>query len=203
MADIEQTWAEALPIVRQGVTGVGVWAALNSARAITFEDGFFVLGLPFRDHDLSGHLRLPQTRRLIEQEIGQRLGAPATLRVISGTELNDWETEKLRDKERRRLQQLAHDRARKESAARSSWEHIYDQLSRKFAETPGRSLPQNRAKFFLEAVEMLADAMLTMPVTDDLAERNYARCIERVAQYSELPSAFVALQILERTFQGG
>ncbi|HRF60392.1 MAG TPA: hypothetical protein PLH94_10845 [Fimbriimonadaceae bacterium] len=58
-------------------------------------------------------------------------------------------------------------------------------------------MPQNRAKFFIEAVEYIADARSRITTDDDLSERNYARCLERVSQYTELPSVLVALKVLE------
>ena len=39
-------------------------------------------------------------------------------------------------------------------------------------------------------------------MADDFAERQYARCLERISQYTELPSTLVAVKVLERTFQG-
>jgi len=37
-----------------------------------------------------------------------------------------------------------------------------------------------------------------MPIVDDLGERNYARCIERIATYAEMPSTLVAMHVMER-----
>lgn len=202
MADIASIWAEVLPELRKGVTGVGVWAALNTAKPVTLEGGTLVIGLDTREAELGGHLKLPQTKRLIEQMIGAKVGQTLTLRVISGTAIEDWEVEKRRDEEKRKLQVLALERAKRETESRTSWEALYEQLSRRYAATPNRSLPQNRAKFLTEAVDLVAQALIETPVTDELAERNYARCIERVAQYSEVPSAIVALMVLERTFKG-
>ena len=76
MADLAQVWAEALPVVREGVTGVGVWTALNAVVPLAFEDGTFVVGLPHELGELSGHLRMPATKRLMEQTVGQMLNAP-------------------------------------------------------------------------------------------------------------------------------
>lgn len=202
MADIGAVWSEVLPEVRKGVTGVGVWAALNACKPIVLESGVFVLGLAHQDQELAGHLKMASTKRLIEQYVSLEVGAPVTLRVIEGNTEQDWETEKRRDQEKRKLQDRALERHRREVASRVSWEGIYEQLSRKYAALPNRTLPQNRAKFLIEAVDIIVDALLTTPITDELSERNYARCIERVAQYSEVPSAIVALKILERTFQG-
>ena len=99
------------------------------------------------------------------------------------------------------MQEQALDRARKEAASKNTWEGTYELLSRKYAETQNRSLPQIRARFLMEAVEIVAEAMIETPVTDDLGERNFARCIERIAQYTEVPSALVADKVLQRAFE--
>jgi len=124
-------------------------------------------------------------------------GAKTQLRVIEGVTEADWHTVQRRDAERRRLQEQAMDRLRQESEARTSWDTIYEQLSRKYAAIQNKSMPQNRAKFFIEAVEYIADARSRITTDDDLSERNYARCLERVSQYTELPSVLVALKVLE------
>lgn len=202
MPDLVQVWSEVLPDIRKGVTGVGVWTALNACVPLAIEEGVLIMGLPPSGNDLSGHLRLAQTRKLIETEVGRHFGQPLTLRVIEGTTQEDWATEKIRDAEKRRLNEQAMARARAATQAGTSWESVYDVLSRKFAETPNRSLPQNRAKFFMEAINIVVDAVRETPITDDLAERNYARCIERVSQYAEVPSTLVAVKVLEKMFEG-
>lgn len=202
MPTVKEVWSEALPAIMNGVTGVGVWTALKSCVPVALEENNLVLGLPSNDSELIGHLKLPQSRNAIETQIGQRVGAKVNLVVINGTTETDWETEKRRHAERRRLQEQALARQKAEIAAGKSWETIYDQLSRQYAALPNRSLPQNRARYLMDALGVIAEALIETPVTDDLAERNYARCIERVAQYTELPSTFVALKVLERTFQG-
>jgi len=199
MADIVQVWNEALPTVRAGVTGVGVWAALNSSVPVALEDGTFVLGLASKDGELSGHLRMVQTKKLIETEVSKRVGTPVQARIIDGTTQADWERAKRKDAEGRRLQEIADSKARAEIASRSNWEGIYEQLSRKFAAMPNKSMPQSRAKFFIESVEMVAEARKVQANRDDLNERNFARCLERIAQYTEIPSGLVAKAVLEKT----
>lgn len=197
MADFAQVWAQALPTIRDGLTGVGVWAALNAAKPVAYEDGFIVLGLGNRDLELSGHLRLPQTKKLIEAEIGKRLGASVHLRIIEGTAPEDWERQKRRDAEARRLQDMAQQKLRQEILAKTNWEGVYESLSRRYAAIPNKSIPMNRARFFEEAIAILAEARRGQETHDDLAERNFARCIERVAQYSDVPSTLVALHALK------
>lgn len=202
MPTIAEVWKEALPEVMNSVTGVGVWTALKVSVPVALEDNNIVLGLPSNDTELAGHLRLPQTRRAIETTLERKLNEKVTLRIISGTSIQDWETEKRRDIERRKLQDQAIERQKREIAAGRSWESLYDQLSRQYSSLNNRSLPQVRAKFFLDAVEIIANALIETPITDELAERNYARCLERIAQYAELPSTFVAMKVMEKAFQG-
>lgn len=191
-------WSEILPDVRRGVTGVGVWAALNSCKPIALEDGVMVLGVPEGMAELGGHLKVPSTKRLIEQHLSAKSGATVTVRVIDGTGIDAWEAVKRKDVEARRMQEQAMQKMRAEIDARTSWDGVYEQLSRRYAAVPNKSLPQNRARFYEEAVAMIAETREAITNWDDLSERNFARCIERVAQYAELPSALVALDVLRR-----
>lgn len=198
MAELAAIWKENLPAVKQGVTGMGVWAALNAAIPLTVEDGQLVIGLEHNDQELAGHLRLAQTRNLIETSMAKALGSSVTLRVIDGPTLSDWENTKRRDQEARRLQEQAVAKARAQVEARTNWETVYEQLGRIYSQTHNKSLPQNRAKFYQEALGIVVESRKNQPNQDELSERNFARCIERVAQYSEVPSTIVATHVLEK-----
>jgi len=202
MAAIAEAWKETLPEIMDRVTGVGVWTALKSSVPVAHEDSMLVLGLPSDDSELMGHLRLPQVRSAVETLMSKKLNEKINLIVINGTAEADWTTEKKRQEERRKLQQHALDRQRAEILAGKSWEQVFDQLTRSYASLPNRSMPQVRARYFLEATEVVATALQETPITDDLAERNFARCLERIAQYTELPSAYVALKVLDQSFKG-
>lgn len=197
MADILQVWQEALPEIKKNVTGVGVWTALNTCKPVAFEEGTYVLGLPFDTTELSGHLKIPATQRTIEVQLAALLNQPVKVRVIDGTTTQEWEMAKRRDAESRKLQEQAIAKARVEAEARMSWEGLYEQISRTYASIPNKSLPQNRAKFYIDAVKLLGETRKTQTQRDDLSERNFARCIERVAQYSEVNSTVVAIDVLK------
>ena len=199
MADIQAIWREVLPEVKKAVAGVGVWAALNTCKPIILEGDVLVVGLPHEDIELGGHLRLAHTKHLIETMVGEKLGAKPTLRVIEGVAMSDWETVKRRDVESRRLQDQALEKSRSEMAARSSWEGVYEQLGRAYASIPNKSLPQNRARFFELGVALVVEARKANMAKDELGERNFARCIERLAQYSDVPSTLAAMRILAET----
>jgi hypothetical protein len=196
MADVALVWSQALPTLKHGVTGVGVWAALNAAKPLAVENGFLVLGLDAQEFELAGHLRIPATKKLIESEVGRRLNEAVHLRVIEGTTLEHWERNKRRDEEARRMQDVALERQRAELSARTNWESVYESLSRRYAAVSNKSIPMNRARFFEEAISILVEARQGQASHDDLSERNFARCIERVAQYSEVPSTLVAHFVL-------
>ncbi len=195
--DAATIWSQVLPEVRNGVTGVGVWAALNACRPVTLEDGVLVLGLEHGDSELSGHLRVPSTKRLLDDLTTKAYGQPLKVRLIDGTTDADWETAKRRDAEARRLQEQALAKARAEISARSNWDTVYEQVGRLFAGIPNKSLPQNRARFLEQSIHILAEAKQNQPSADDLAERNFARCLERVAQYAEIPSTVLAALVLK------
>jgi len=198
MADVAEIWAKVLPIVKQGVTGVGIWTALNTCKPLLYENGMFVLGLPHEDSELAGHLKLASTKRLIEQTLAPHYNGPVTLRVIEGLTEGDWDLEKRRDAEKQRLNEQSLAKARAEMQARSNWDQVYEQLSRRYAAVSNKSLPQNRARFLEEGVELVAEARRGMTNFDELAERNFARCLERLAQYAEMPSALVAREVLQK-----
>jgi hypothetical protein len=198
MAELAEVWSEALPTIRQGVTGVGIWAALNATKPLLIVDNVAILGLPHEDSELAGHLKLPNVRRLIDKELSDRLGQPTTARIIDGVTLEDWERTKKRDAESRRLQEVALNKMRSELAAKSNWDSVYEQLSRRYAAVTNKSLPQNRARFLEEAIELVAEARKNQQQYDEMAERNFARCIERVSQYADVPSTIIAVQVLQR-----
>lgn len=198
MAQVVELWEKIVPKVREGVTGIGVWTALKTCVPIAIEDGVIVLGIPSGGAELGGHLRMPQTARLIESLASAEIGSPVKLRVIDGATTEDWEVNKRRDVERRRMQEAEMNKMRAQLETKTSWDTIYEKLSREFAATPNRSLPQSRARFFEAALSIVAEARRELGLNDESNERSFARCIERVAQYTEIPSAYVAFEVLKR-----
>jgi hypothetical protein len=199
MPELAEVWKDLLPKLRESVTGVGVWTALNASRPVALEDGVLAIGLPHADAELAGHLKVMSTRRNLEAMASRALGRTITVRIIEGVDQDDWAAQKRKDAEGRRLQEASMNKMRAEMSSRSSWDSIYDQLGRRFAEVANKSLPQNRARYFSEAVELIAETRRSQDSWDELGERNFARCLERLAQYAEVPSAIVAMHVLQRS----
>ena len=198
MPELAESWKAAVPTVLNNVTGRGVWTAVNAAVPIAVEDGWLVLGIPANDTELAGHLRLPNTSRQMEVAFSHAYGSPVRVRVISGTTAADYEVFKRREAERRRMQEAEMAKARKELQSKSSWEGVYEQLSRRYSAITNRSLPQNKARFYTEALELVAEARREHQDSDDAGERNFARCLERVSQYCDVPTTLVAEEVLRR-----
>ena len=198
MPELTEIWKDLLPKFRDAVTGVGVWTALNASRPVAYEDGVLVIGVPHEDAELAGHLKVITTRRILETYASKALGQTIQVKIIDGVSQADWDAQKRRDAEGRRLQELNMNKMRAEMSARSNWESVYDQLGRQFAAMANKSLPQNRARFYAGAVELVAETRQGQESWDELGERNFARCLERLAQYAEIPSAIVAGDVLKR-----
>lgn len=198
MPELAEVWKQALPEIKNSVTGVGVWTALNHAKPMAIEEGMLYVGMPMNMAELAGHLRMPQTKRLIEVIVGRVLGQQLTVRVIDGDSPDDLERMRRKDVEARRLQDQAMAKMKAEIESRSNWEGVYEQLSRRFAAVSNRSLPQNRARFYEDAIELVAETRKGQTNWDELGERNFARCLERISQYSDVPSTIVAIQVLQK-----
>lgn len=199
MPELAEVWKTAVPTVLNNVTGRGVWTAVNAAVPIAVDEGTLILGIPSNDTELAGHLRLPNTSRNIEVAFSKVYGSAVRVRIIGGTTQADYDIVKRRDGERRRMQEAEMAKARQELQAKSSWEGVYEQLSRRFSAMTNRSLPQNKARFYAEALELVAEARKEHQDTDDIGERNFARCLERISQYSDVPSTLVAEEVLRRS----
>src|ERR1700691_6258443 len=105
MPELTETWKELLPKLREAVTGVGVWTALNASRPVAYEDGVLVIGVPREDSELSGHLKVVTTKRILETYASRALGTTIQVKIIDGTSQADWDAQKRRDAEGRRLQE--------------------------------------------------------------------------------------------------
>src|SRR5665213_3419630 len=118
MAELVEVWKELLPKLREAVSGVGFWTALNASRPVALEDGILVIGIPHEDAELAGHLKVQSTKRLLEVQASRALGVPIQVKIIDGISQADWDAQKRRDAESRRLQEASMNKMRAEMNAR-------------------------------------------------------------------------------------
>lgn len=196
--DIYDAWNDSLEEIKRQVTGVNTWTALNMAVPVALEDGVFVLGLPRQETALIGHLRMAGTQRVIESELSKRLGSNVRLDLIEGITINDWEAKKRRDAEAEKVRARDSERYTHERMSAQAWEEVYESLSREYAATQNKAMPQFKADLLERCVRICAEAVGAREL-DDAEHRNFARCLDRIGQYCDVPSAIVARLVLERT----
>lgn len=196
--DVYDLWNDSLNDIKQRVTGVNVWTALNCAVPITIDGDFFVIGLRPQDNSLKGHLNHVGTRRAIEEEVGKRLGKNVTVRVLDGITINDWLAAKERDAEAERIRAEAAEKEGQRVATYSIWEDVFEQISREYGERQQKGLPQNRARFLERCIEICLAHLSGREELSEFDERALARVIDRIGTYTETPPAFVAYELLKR-----
>ena len=196
--DFYDAWNASLEDIKKQVTGVGVWTALNVAIPIALEeDGTFVLGVAEKEAESRGHLTLANTRRVMEQELEKRIGKPVEVVVIDGITINHWESLKRRREEFLRQEAEAARRAKEKAGKVTAWDTIYEQMGREFGALENKAMPQVRARFMLWCVDLVAAHLHGSEHTDD-DERNFSRCVDRIASYADANQTYIAAMILER-----
>lgn len=196
--DFYDAWDGAVEKVKQKVTGVGAWTALNCAVPVTLEDDVFVLGLSHKDSDLRGHLTLSGTLNAIEQEVSKRLGKNVKVEVIDGITINDWESVKRRREEGKKLRDKVADKDKSARLAAQAWDDVMEEMSRAYNAVANKSLPQSRALMLTRFVNLVAEAVMSREM-DENAERNLGRAIERISTYTDVSPTLVAKFVLEKT----
>lgn len=194
--EMQQAWNAIRERVKQQVTGRTLYRALDALQLVTIEGETVVLGLPHEEYQLAGHLNAPTVRKWIEQYIEEAYAIRPQLVIIEGATLQDWQLHQRKQEELRRLSEQSTRKREAETRTYTNWEAVYEQVGRKFAETPGRSLATNRARYLNEMVAFVRDALQRIPVETEADERQLNRVIERIANNAEAPSAIVAWLIL-------
>lgn len=203
MISIHEVWSESLNVIKDRVTGRTIWETLDAVQPITVEDGVVVLGLPHTLASNAGHLLSSTTRNSIEQVLTARLGKRVTIQVIEGVSPQDWDLVKRRAAAARQLEDQQHQKTLRHVSASAVWDELHDQVARKYASYPNRSLAHVRGQYVFDCVEMVIEALNEVGDPEETSERNYARVLERIGQNAEVPAAVVAaLVIMKRTGMG-
>ncbi len=194
--DMLQVWQTIREEVKRQVTGRTLYRALDVLTLVTIEGDTAVLGLPHEHYQLIGHVSAPNVKKLLEQELSSAYGTPLQVLFIEGTTQQDWQLHLRKQEE---LKRLSEQTARKQATverAYTTWDTLYEQVGRKFAETPARSLALNRARYMAQAIEMVREALTRLPLETEHDERQLNRVIERIASNAEVPPTMVAWLVL-------
>lgn len=198
-AEARNIWLEAVERVKDRTLAPTLWRALEMGTGVTEEDNMFIVGFTPGDAPMSGYLTSSDHRITIEKVLTEIIGKPIQLKIIEGMTIADFEAHKKREQVAEQTRRAAQERKHVERAAERAWEVISEQCSRKYANTPLRQLPQIRARYMIEAVEIISEAMDRIHPDgniDEIGHRALGRVIERVATLTDVPGATVAAELI-------
>ncbi len=192
-------WATCVDTIKDRINNRSLWAALEQTSAIAAEEGILVLGHSPENSGVPGVIKHPATLHAMTGIVEEIFGHRMQVKVIEGSSEADWVHYKEQEKyvESVRKVALAPKTVAPSAVGSGSWESVYEQMSRLFAQMPYRALPQGKARYANEALYILLDAMekLYPDPPDDASERSLARVLERIANASEIPSSVLAFEL--------
>lgn len=198
-ADINALWEKVVDNVKHKVIHPTLWRTLELAVPIIIDDNFFVVGFTPSNYNMSGHLTVPEHRNAIESALEAYSKTRLFLRVIEGQTASDWKNVKIKEADADRLAEVAQKKRDRESAITKTWEGLYEQVGRGYANLALRQLPQARASFIEAVIEDISDAMDELipdgSKVDELTERSLARVIDRAGTLTDVPPALIALEL--------
>ena len=202
-AQMQQLWSQTVERVKREVMAPSLWRALERTVPVTIENDTVAVGFAAGDGQLAGTLNSGDYRSAVERALRAVSGNNSlNVRIIEGTSLSDWEYAKARDAAAVQQRQQAAQRRYVEAAAFSSWDEIYDQVSRLWANTEYRALASGKARYMDQALGLVQKALDSLAPsgsdTDEQTERGLSRVIERVASYTGSDGALVAYLLLQR-----
>jgi hypothetical protein len=205
-AQIQQLWSQTVERVKREVMAPSLWRALERTVPVIIENNTLAVGFAAGDGQLAGTLNSGDYRSAVERALRAVSGNNSlNVRIIEGTALSDWEYAKARDAAAVQQRQQAAQRRYVEAAAFNSWDEIYDQVSRLWANSEYRALASGKARFLDQALGLVQKALDSLAPsgsgTDEQTERGLSRVIERVASYTSSDASLVAYLLLQR--QGG
>ena len=126
-----------------------------------------------------------------------------TFRLIEGTTLADWEYTKARDVAAVQQRQQAAQKRVVESKAFGSWDEIYDQVSRLWANAEFRALATGKARYLEQALAMVEKALDSLAPAGDgkrteQTERGLSRVVERIASMTGSDATVIAYLLEQR-----
>jgi hypothetical protein len=197
-ASLPVLWANCVDRLKDRINNRSFWEALEATHAITIENNSLIIGIDSENFNHSSHILQTTTLNTVNRTIEEVFNKPLQLKLVEGATLADWEAYKAREARIAASKQAAAETVVSAPSAQSdSWEGVYEQLSRLFAQASHRSLPQGKARYANEALYLLVEAMDTIypDPPDESAERNLARAIDRIAASADIPASIIAFEM--------
>jgi hypothetical protein len=203
-ARITEIWALAVDRIKHTIIAPALWRAVEKTVPVIWEDNTFVIGLASVDGQLSGTLNTRDNLLAIERVLREITRSnDLRVRLVDGTHIEDWESAKLRDAATLANRQQATQKRTTESASFASWEAVYDQISRLWANSEYRSLASGRGRYIDAALEMVVTAMdgglyPAEGKADEPTERGLNRLLDRIGSMANADPALIAYLLFQR-----
>lgn len=196
--NIAGIWDKVVDQVKHKVIHPTLWKALEAGTPVVIEEGQFVVGFEPGAYHMSGHLTISEHRNAIEKAIKEFSGMSLNLRVIEGDSAQDWNSVKEKEQRVQVLKDERYQKGQDAAAVMKAWENLFEHVGRRYASMQLRGLPQMRAKYIVEMLKRISDAIdeLMPAQPDELSERSLGRVIERVATMVEAPASMIALELM-------
>ncbi len=197
-ASIPALWDNCVNRLKDRINNRSFWEALEATHAITVESDCLIIGIAPELFNRASHITQTTTLNTVQRTIDEVYGRHLVLKLIEGTSSGDWEAFKTRESHIVASRQSERaTTAAAESALSESWDGVFEQLSRLFAQAAYRSLPQGKARYVNEALYLLVEAMDTIypDPPDEGSERSLARAIDRIAANSDIPASVIAFEM--------
>lgn len=196
-------WGRTVEEVKRSVTSTTTYRALEKTVPVAWEESFFVIGFSGTDGQLGAQLNTGEYRMIIERALRKQSGDLALkFRLVDGSTYEEWEHTKQRDVVANTSRQQVMEKRSVEAKAATSWDEVYEQISRLWAASEFRALPTGRARYLDNALGITAKAMETIyPVggkADEGAERGLSRIVERIASMTSSDAAVIAYLLFDR-----
>jgi hypothetical protein len=196
-ASLPVLWANTVDRLKDRINNRSFWEALEATHAITVESDSLIVGLDAENFNRSSHILQVSTLNTVHRTIEEVFNRPLHLKLIEGRGLADWEAHKSREERLTTSRQTPTQQYAPAAQTSDSWEGVYEQLSRLFAQAGYRSLPQGKARYANEALYLLVEAMDTIypEPPDEHSERSLARALDRIAASADIPASVIAFEM--------
>ena len=206
--EMKALWAQAVEMGKRSVASPSLYRALERTIPLAWEDDTFVIGLGDVDGQTGGLLNTTEYRQMLERVVQTLTENPRLrFRVIEGNEYGDWEYAKARDAAALASRQQTMQKQVVQSATLGTWDGIYEQVTRLWAQAENRSTPTGRARYLDASFEVVLQAMTTLypapgEAVPETTDRALSRIVDRIAGMTNSDPALVGFLLFQRRKQG-
>lgn len=197
--DPDRLWFDTVDEVKRRIIAPSFWQALEAVVPIMLENNTLVVGLPAAMSFHGSMVNSTENRHRVQVILSELAGQPLDLRVIEGTDPEDWEMVKRREAIGREAELRVQARRERAPGVEDTWEGLMDMVVRMYQRQPLRQLPQKRAEYLRAVLPIIAGSVEKlasgMDPDEESIQRPLSRVLERVANLVEVPAVWIAYEL--------